>query len=166
MIQPFRLDLAGDRWVPFIRILPIVNADLTGAAFSMQVRAVPDVSGTPLVDLATQTTEAAEGVKLHDVATATITAHRAAGRLAADEPKGINPATGAAYAAGDNVTVSRLRIRINETTMEGLPFPGSGDAGERGDDVALAWDLHITPDGGLKDKYAGGTFTVRAGSTQ
>lgn len=166
MINVARVDISADRWVPCIRILPFVNADFTDAEFAAQVRSVPDVGGTALVDLGTETTEAAEGIKLHDVTTATVTAHRAAGRLAADEPKGINPATGQAYAGGDSVTVSRLRIRINETTMEGLPFPGSGDAGERGDDVVLAWDLHVTPDGGLKDKYAGGDFVVRAGSTQ
>lgn len=165
MISPAKINLAGDRWVPFIRTLPIVNADLTDAVFAMHVRAVKDVTGTPLVALATVTTAAAEGVRLIDVTTATIAAHIAAGRLG-EVPAGINPATGAAYLATDSVTVSRVGIRINELTMEGLPFPGSGVVGERGDDVVLAWDMHVTPAGGTKDKFFGGGFTVRAGTTQ
>jgi hypothetical protein len=166
MITVERRDISADRWVACIRLLPFVNADFTDAAFLMHVRQTPDVSGTALATLTTQTTEAAEGIKLHDVAASTITAHRTAGRLGQTEPQGINPATAGAYADSDSVTVSRLRIRINETTMEAMPFPGSGDTGERGDDVVLWYDIHITPSGGTKDRYVFGTFTVRAGTTQ
>lgn len=129
-----------------------MNADLTDAEFAMQVREVPDVPGTPLVDLATVTTAAAEGVRTIEVATDTIANHILAGRLLG-VPSG--------YDAANSVTLSVVGIRINETTMEGLPFPD-----ERGDNAVLAWDLHITPSGGTKQKYAGGTFTVRAGATQ
>jgi len=59
------------------------------------------------------------------------------------------------------VELSLVRLRINETTMEALPLPG-----ERGNDLEYAWDLHVTPSGGIKDKYLGGKFTIRAGVTQ
>jgi hypothetical protein len=163
--EPFHLDIGADRWVACIRTIPLVNADLTDAVFKMQVRAVPDVGGDPLVDLDTVTTSSAEGVRLIDVTTGTIAAHITAGRLG-EVPKGVNPSTGVPYATTDSVTLSRIGIRINETTMEGLPFPGEGNSAERGDDVPLVWDMHITPSGGIKDKYFGGAFTVRAGATQ
>ncbi len=160
MQQPARIDLAGDRWVAFVRTLPIVNADLTGAVLSLQVRLYPDAPGVPLVDLTTVTSGASQGVRVAAAVTGTIAAHVAAGRL--DEiPGTINPLTGAAYAGSDVVTVSVIGIRINETAMEALPYPA-----ERGGDTELAWDIHITPAGQLKDKYAGGAFTVRAGATQ
>lgn len=57
--------------------------------------------------------------------------------------------------------VSVVGIRINETTMESLPA-----ADEVGNDTPLAWDMHITPAGGTKQKYIGGAFTVRSGVTQ
>lgn len=152
MIQPTRLDLSGDRWVPFIRTLPVVNEDLTNAAFAMQVRVTPDAIGTPLVSLTTVTSASAEGVRLVSAVSSTVAEHIAADRLES-VPSG--------YEESTVVLVSTLGIRINETTMETLPFPV-----ERGDDVALAWDIHITPNGGNKDRYAWGTFTVRAGVTQ
>ena len=152
MLQPAGLDIRADRWVACIRTMAFVDFDFTDAEFSAQVRAVPDVSGTPLVDLATVGSAASEGVRLIYAGSATVTAHMAAGRLP-EVPPGMEGST--------VVTVSQLGIRINETTMEGLPFPG-----EYGDDKLLYWDLHITPSGGIKDKYAGGQFVVRAGVTQ
>lgn len=160
MNDPARLNLAGDRWVAFIREIPVLNADLTDATFAMQLRAVPDASGDPLVSLSTVTTASAEGVRVVSVEEATIAEHVTAGRLQSI-PSAINPLTGAAYEGTDTVTLTVVGIRINETTMEGLPFPA-----ERGDDAVLAWDLHVTPSGGTKQKFAGGTFTVRPGATQ
>jgi hypothetical protein len=109
--EPFHLDIGADRWVACIRTIPLVNADLTDAVFKMQVRAVPDVGGDPLVDLDTVTTSSAEGVRLIDVTTGTIAAHITAGRLG-EVPKGINPSTGVPYATTDSVTLSRIGIRI------------------------------------------------------
>lgn len=157
MLQPGRYDIAADRWVACILSFSFIGVDFTDAVFAAQVRQVPDGTGSPLVNLATVTTSAAEGVRLVYAGTDTITNHIAAGRL--DEaPDG--------YSVGDSVLLSVVGIRINETTMEGLPFPGSGTSGERGEDAVLAWDMHITPEGGIKDKWMGGTFTVRAGVTQ
>ena len=152
MIQPGRLDLAADRWVACIRTLPIVNADLTGAAFSLQVRLAPDTPGSALISLGNAASAAAEGVRVVEAATVTVASHIAAGRLN-EVPNG--------YALIDSVAVTVLGLRINESTMEGLP-----PAAETGMDLDCAWDLHITPSGSIKDKYAGGKFTIRAGVTQ
>ncbi|MFS0736924.1 hypothetical protein ABC347_07730 [Sphingomonas sp. 1P06PA] len=105
--------------------------DLTGATLRAQVRLLPDIAGTPLVDLPTVTSASTEGLRLISVAT-----------------------TG-------GVTTSIVGIRINETTMEGLPLPD-----EIGADALLYWDMHVTPSGGLKQRWLAGTFTVRAGVTQ
>lgn len=57
--------------------------------------------------------------------------------------------------------VSTIEIRINESTMEGLPA-----AAETGDDLELFWDMHITPSGGVKSVWFRGPFIVQAGATQ
>lgn len=152
MIQPALIDLSADRWVACIRTLAFVGFNFTGGTFAAEVRLTPDATGSALVSLTTQTSAAVEGVRLIYGGTDTIANHIAAGRLS-EVPSG--------YTSASSVALSQLGIRINETTMEGLPFPA-----ERGDDNTLYWDLHITPSGGIKDKYAGGAFIVRAGVTQ
>lgn len=151
MISPGRYDLSADRWVACIRTFSFVDRDFTGATFLTHVRLKPDATGSPLVTL-NNAASTAEGWSLVGVYTSTIAAHIAAGRLS-EVPPG--------YALTDTVPLSQVRMRINETTMEGLPYPG-----ERGEDATLSWDFHITPTGGLKDKYIGGDFIVRAGATQ
>lgn len=151
-MRPGRLDLEGGRWVPFVHTLTMRGVDLTGATFAMQVRLTGDASGSALVDLATVATAAEEGVRLIYGGTDTIDNHIAAGRLS-EVPDG--------SAGGDSLALTQLGIRINETTMEGLPFPT-----ERGDDATLAWDMHITPSGALKQVWLEGSFTVKAGVTQ
>lgn len=152
MKTPGRYDIAADRWVACIRTMTFVGYDFTDAVFAMQVRLTGDAGGSPLIDLATVTTSSAEGVRLIYGGTDTIANHITAGRLSG-VPSG--------YESTDSVALSHVGIRINETTMEGLPFPS-----ERGDNAELAWDMHITPSGGIKDKWIGGKFTVRAGVTQ
>jgi hypothetical protein len=154
MIEPGRYDIAADRWVACIRTFTFRGVDFTGATFAAQVRVLPDAGGSPLVNLATVGSLAAEGISLIYGGTDTITNHITAGRLL-EVPDG--------YVAGDSLALSEVGFRINETTMEGLPMPPSEDSG---DAMPLAWDMHITPSGGIKDKYLGGTFTVRAGVTQ
>lgn len=155
MIEPGRYNIAADRWVACIRTLTFIGYDFTGGTFLMQVRAVPDVAGTPPINLSTVTLSTAEGVRLIYGGTATVTAHIAAGRMTQAEADALG------YSGATSVTLTQLGIRINETTMEGMPFPD-----ERGDDWVGVWDMHITPSGGIKDKYIGGDFTVRAGATQ
>lgn len=65
----------------------------------------------------------------------------------------------------DGKPVSTLGLRINETTIESVFAPGSG-ALPIGGDLTLAWDLHVTPAGGLKQRYLEGLFIIRAGVTQ
>jgi hypothetical protein len=151
METPARIDLHADRWVACIREFAIVGEDLTGATFSAQVRALPDAPGTPLVDLGTVATAAAEGIRLIYAGTDTITNHISAGRLDAVPP---------GYSAEESLAMSSLGLRINETTMEAIPEPD--DAGAA---IRFAWDLHITPATGVKDKYCGGDFVVRPGVT-
>lgn len=145
------VDIYADRWVACIRELPVVNADLTGADFALQVRLSGDQSGSPLISLGTVTTDV-QGVRLISATSATIADHIAAGRLAS-APDG--------YSETDTVMVSLLGIRIGADEISALPFPR-----ERGDDIEFAWDILITPDGGERDKFAGGKFVVRAGVTQ
>lgn len=152
MDQPGRYDLAADRWVACVRSFSFVGVDFTAATFAAQVRLTGDATGSPLIDLLTVANGNSQGLWLAYAGTDTIANHIAAGRLD-DVPGG--------YGSGDSVALSVVGLRINETTMEGLPFPA-----ERGDDAAFAWDLHVTASGALKDKWLGGTFTVRAGATQ
>lgn len=152
MITPGHLPLGADRWTPFVATFRFVGVDLTGAVLASQVRLYKDAPGDPLVDLAQVTTAAAEGVRIIYAGSDTVANHIAAGRLTA-APTG--------YVDADTLALSLIGMRINETTMEGLP-PG----GRAGSDVELVWDLHITPSGGLKGKWLYGPFTVRAGVTQ
>ncbi|MGJ0508941.1 MAG: hypothetical protein ACR652_17795 [Methylocystis sp.] len=151
MQTPAELPFYVDRWVPCVRRLPVVNADLTDATFAMQVRLTGDQPGTPLIDLGTVSTDI-QGVRLIEVATDTLANHIAAGRLAS---------VPAGYAETDSLTVSLLGIRIDEATISALPLPA-----ETGDNLEIAWDIVITPFGSDPDKYAGGAFIVRAGVTQ
>lgn len=161
MESPAMIDWRGDRYVPFVRTLSFVGHDWTGATFAMQVRDRRD-GGSLRADLATvAASPSAEGVALLYGGTDTVANHVAAGRLTSAIYSTRNPQTGADYVAGDSVAVSQVRIRIDEATMEAMPF-GS----EVGTDRELYWDLHVTPFGGVKDLYARGSFTVRAGVTE
>lgn len=57
--------------------------------------------------------------------------------------------------------VTTVGIRINETTMEAMPAATS-----LGDDATFFWDMHVTPAGGVKQRYLAGKFIVRAGVVQ
>jgi hypothetical protein len=159
MQQPARVDLAGDRYVPFIETIPVLEEDFTGATFKMQVRDRKD-GGALRADLSTVGSMASEGVTLVYAGTDTVANHIAASRLDQDEADALG------LAGTDNLTMSVLGVRINETTMEAMPEPGVIAAGEIGDDLSLVYDMHITPSGGNKDLWFGGAFLVRAGSTQ
>lgn len=145
------LDLYADRWTPFFDVFAFVEQDLTGASFSMQIRAKPNATGPALVDLATITTSG-QGLRQFRVSTDDVETLIAGGRLG-EVPPG--------YELTDVITVSELSVTINETTMETLAFTG-----ERDEDSVLYWDLHVTPSGGRKYKAFGGKFVVVAGVTQ
>lgn len=153
MDTPASIDWAADRYVPFIRTMAFVDFDFTGATFAMQVRDRKD-GGAVRADLATVTTASAEGVRLIYGGTDTVANHIAAGRLTQEQ------ADARGYTSGQSLEMSQVGIRINETTMEAMPF-----AAEIGDDRTEYWDIQITPLGGTKDVYARGKFIVRAGVT-
>lgn len=135
-------DLLANRWAPFVHVFAYRGLNLTGATFAGGIRAVKDGSGAPLVVLANAASNA-QGFSLLSVATETI-----------DFGGLIGVRT---------VPVSYVQMRINETTMEGLPFPEQLLLGERGDDVPLWWDKQITPTGSDKYRQLEGQFIVHAG---
>lgn len=53
MITPAIVALAANRFTPWQYIIRFPNLDLTGATFTMHVRQLPDVTGTPLLALET-----------------------------------------------------------------------------------------------------------------
>lgn len=154
MEQPARRDLHADRWVALIRKIAFLDFNFTGASFAMQVRQTRDAPAA-LVTLGTVGGMGSEGVWLDYAGTNTVLNHLAAGRLR-EVPPGLTEST--------SIAVSVVGIRINKATMSNpaiITFPT-----QRGEDLTLAWDLLITPSGGVQDKYIGGDFIVRGGATQ
>jgi hypothetical protein len=145
------LNLVAHRWVPFRHSLSVVGISMLDPVYAMQVRTTPDAAGPPILSLTTALSPA-QGVSTEYVGSDTIANHIAAGRLDA-VPEG--------YTADQTVTLSVVEIRIDEATMEAFPFPA-----ERGDDLVLAWDLHVTLGAGIKEKWLEGQFIVHAGATQ
>lgn len=146
------VDIYADRWTPFVKSVAFIGFDFTSGTFAMDVRTSRDAPGAALIALTTQTLASAQGVRLSYSGTDTVSAHISAGRLT-EVPPGMTTST--------SVLLSVLTIRINETTLEGLPFPQ-----ERGDDLELVYDLHVTPSGDDKKVFLRGKFFVRAGATQ
>lgn len=74
-----------------------------------------------------------------------------------------SPAEGisVSVATVDGLTTSTLEMRINETTVEGLPFTSP-----RGGDLDLLWDLHLTATGLPKWRALQGDSPIKAGVTQ
>ena len=138
MIQPGTLPLSGGRFVPFTYEIDVRGMDLTGAALLAHVRLYKNAGGSPLVNLSQVNSAASEGVRLISVGVA------------------------------GGFTTSKIGIRINETTMEGLPLSSTDPLKLHAQkpDVVLAWDMHVTPAGGLKFVLLEGSFTVKGGVTQ
>lgn len=71
----------------------------------------------------------------------------------------------ATVATSGGVDTTTVVIRIDEATLDAvLPYPASGQ--EPDTDVALRWDIQITPTGGDKARWLEGVFTIAAGVTQ
>lgn len=129
------LNLAAFKRVPFVDDVAILGPDLTGAAFAMHIRNRNGDTGTPLVSLATAT----------------------AGT------QGISVTYDAAYIyneAGDEAPASLILIQINEATLEALSLNNPTEK-----PVELAYDLHVTPSGGVKRVELYGKFTIYPGAT-
>ena len=152
MIQPGQYDIYADRWVACSRTFTLLGVDLTGASFASQIRQVSDLGGTAMVTLGVGASATVDGIRLLYGGTDIITNHITAGRLAS-VPEG--------YLSSTSVAISQLAYFITAVTMATLPLPA-----ERGTNTNLAWDITITPSGGVKDKYLGGAFIVRPGVSQ
>ncbi len=123
------LPILADRYTPCVRTIRFKGLDLRGRVMRMQLRLATDTRGVPLVDLGSVDTAQAQGLALLEV----------------EDNAGL--------------ITSVLQIRINETTMEGLPY-----LGELGDATVLAYDL-ITTIGGDKRVLMRGTFAIDPGVT-
>lgn len=88
--------------------LRVRGPDLTGVAMRAQVRLAPDTPGAPLVDLAMTTNGNAEGIRLAGVSNV------------------------------EGVTTNDIRIRLNKSTRQALPY-----SGEVGDSAVLALAFQI-----------------------
>lgn len=61
----------------------------------------------------------------------------------------------------DSVPVTKTTMSLTESTVEGLPMPAVA-----GEDIALWYDVLVTPSGGTKFRALEGPFIVHAGATQ
>lgn len=131
------LDIPAFKRVPFDDDVAIIGENLTGATFSMQIRAHPGDAGTALVSLAN----------------------------AAPPTQGVSVTYNPAYQYQDGASLvtapaSLIRICIDEATLEGLSLGTPYD-----EPVDLFYDLHATPVGGTKRVLFGGKFPLNPGVT-
>lgn len=124
-------DLQVYRSVPFILTMAFEGVDLTGAVFKSQVRLYDGAPGSPLIDLATVMSSTAQGIYLQGV----------------EEVEGID--------------VSTVVMRINQTTLAGLPVASEADK-----PLVLAWDMLVTPSGGVAERWVYADFVALPGATQ
>lgn len=147
MADPAEIDIVADRNVDHFSTWSFLEVDYTGSTFKMQIRAVRDTTGTPLLEL---TTGSGNFTILY-AGTATVAAHISAGRLA-EVPDG--------YASGDSLLLSQIRLGISDFSLQALPFPE-----ERGDDWEGYYDIIRTPTSGSAELIMRGKFIDRAGAT-
>lgn len=76
--------------------------------------------------------------------------------------QGISASYVADYAMpdGSEAPATKVMVQIDEATIEGWSMGTPYDQ-----PVELFYDLHITPSGGVKMNYCGGTFTILPGVT-
>jgi hypothetical protein len=151
--------LVADRDCPFSDSFARVGVNWSTATFFMQVKAEPDAGGSALLTLTL-----GGGLTLAYAGTDTIANHIAAGRLARDILRIVNPTTGAFYANADSVAFSKVNVALTSTQTNSLPATQ-----ETGDDWIGAYDLRVDPAGGAlaaaaKEFY--GSFTLRGTVTK
>lgn len=154
MADPAQIDIVTDRRVALTQHFAFLGQDYTGSTLKMQVRAIRDATGTPLID------DPGGNVSLLYGGTATIAAHITAGRLTAEIYNQVNPATGTKYQATDSTPLSQIGLGIIQATIAALPFPE-----QRGDDLVSYYDVLRTPSAGDAEIIMRGQFIVRAGVT-
>jgi hypothetical protein len=124
-----RLSIGADRYTACVRTIRLVGIDATNANPRMQVRLIEDTPGLALVDLQQQQVKTAEGLFIESVV------------------------------IENGVPVTTLLVRINKTTMKGLPY-----AGELGSATTLAYDL-IGTFGGDERRLIYGNLVILPGVT-
>jgi hypothetical protein len=131
-----RRDLIVNRWVPLTHVFAFQGIDLTGADYTLAVRAVPDATGDPLLTVSVGT--GATGITFPGVFTETVDFGGDIGEI--------------------SVPVSYVQMKIAAAAINALPFTSP-----RGGDFLLWWDLKITPASGDAYRALEGKFTVHAG---
>ena len=131
------LDIAAFKRVPFDDDVAIIGEELTGATFSMHIRAHLGDTATALVSLGN----------------------------ASPPSQGISVTYNPAYQWQEGAELltapaSLIRIRIDEATLEALALGTPYD-----EPVELYYDLHTTPVGGTKRVQFGGKFILYPGVT-
>jgi hypothetical protein len=156
MRKPIPWDIFGDRALNLEETIPLVGQNFTGATFACQVRETPDAAGSPLITPIVTLTYGGSD---------TIANHITAGRISAEILKVSNASstTGALYQPTDTIALSLIHIHVDNSQMK-IPYVPAAD--EAGDDRVLAWDLLVTPSGGIQDKWIAGKFIVRGTVTQ
>jgi hypothetical protein len=136
-MTPVTLPLAADKRTPFEKDIAIVGPDWSGATFLMHVRAQPGDTGSPLLSLAN----------------------------ASAGSQGISAVYEADYThVYDGQTLELpatiLTLFIAEASLEALSLNNPTNQ-----PLNLAYDLHITPSGGVKFVALQGAFTINPGVT-
>lgn len=134
-MQTGSISIRANKRVPFDDDIVLLGVNYSAAAFAMEIRNEPGDQGAALVTLGT-------------------TAAPAQGISCAYNAGFVDPETGVVVGA------SLIRIRINEATLEGLPYD-SDPAEPR----TYYYDLHVTPSGGKKYVFCAGSFVVQPGVT-
>ena len=155
---PAQLDIYVTRQEWYVESFVFEDLDLTGSTFDMQVRAVKDTTGTPLLDL-TNAAPGLTGINLAYAGTDTIANHIAAGRLS-EVPDKKNPTTNLPYALSDNLLLSHIVISVAANLIAAIPFPA-----ELGDDWVGWQNFFIDTPAGVPQVSWAGKFVVLAGVT-
>lgn len=129
------LNIAAFKRVPFVDDIAILGPNYTGAAFAMHIRNRNGDTGTPLVSLA-GATAGTQGVSV------------------------TYDATYVYNDVGDTAPASLIKIQVDEATLEALSLNNPTDK-----PVVLAYDLHLTPSGGIKRVELFGQFIINPGAT-
>lgn len=129
------LNIAAFKRTPFVDSIAILGPNYTSASFLMHIRNKNGDTGTPIISLASAT----------------------AGT------QGISVTYNAAYVyddVGSTAAASVILIQIDEATLESLALNNPTDK-----PVELAYDLHVTPSGGIKRVEIYGQFIINPGAT-
>jgi hypothetical protein len=131
------LNISADKRVPFVDDVVFIGPSWVGAAFLMHVRNNPGDTGSPLIAL-TAATAGTQGISV----TFDATYDYVLDGVSFSEPASI------------------LKIQIDEGTIEALTLGTPCDK-----ELTLAYDLHVTPSGGIKARELYGQFIINPGVT-